>query len=279
MNDIHLKKISPMFGAIRIEGTKKEPLFCASDVCKALGYTKPQNAVAAHVDTEDALKRGTLTEGGRQEMTFVTESGLYALIFGSKLSRAKEFKRWVTSEVLPSIRQDGGYMTIGEEESDEDLMARALVVAKATLKRREERIKTLETENYAKDKEIVELSSTISDMKPKVNYVDMILASKETVTTTQIAQDYGRSAKVFNVLLRNYGIQHKVGGQWILYAKYLPYGYVHSETVPIVHSNGTSGSVMHTKWTQKGRLFLYEELKKHKILPLIEGGKEAQNDT
>lgn len=273
MNDIHLIKNNPMFGTIRIEGTEKEPLFCASDVCKALGYAKPQNAVAAHVDAEDALKRSTPTEGGRQEMTFVTESGLYALIFGSKLPQAKEFKKWVTSEVLPSIRQNGGYMLIGDDEAEEDLMARALIVAKATLKRREERIKALESESQAKDKEIVELSGTISEMKPKVNYVDTILSCKETVTTTQIAQDYGQSAKAFNVLLRNFGIQHKVGGQWILYAKYLPCGYVQSETVSITHRDGSAGSVMHTKWTQKGRLFLYDELKNHDIIPTIEQRK------
>lgn len=145
MNDIHLKKISPMFGAIRIEGTEKEPLFCASDVCKALGFSNPWKAVGDHVDDDDLTKCEVIDSQGRKQNTnFVTESGLYALIFGSKLPRAKEFKQWVTSEVLPSIRQDGGYMAMGDEESEEDLMARALVVAQATLRRREERIKQLE---------------------------------------------------------------------------------------------------------------------------------------
>lgn len=122
----------------------------------------------------------------------------------------------------------------------------------------------------AKNAEIVKLSTAISEMHPKVNYVDTILSSKETVTTTQIAQDYGLSAKSFNILLRNFGIQRKVGGQWILCAKYLPYGFVQSVTVSITHPDGSAGSVMYTKWTQKGRLFLYDELKHREIRPLIE---------
>lgn len=136
--------------------------------------------------------------------------------------------------------------------------------------KQQEKIEQQQLALESKNEEIIQLSATITEMQPKVSYVDTILSSKQTVTTTQIAQDYGLSAKALNVLLRNFGVQHKVGGQWILYSKYLPCGYVQSETVPITHRDGSAGSVMHTKWTQKGRLFLYDELKKHDILPLIE---------
>lgn len=142
--------------------------------------------------------------------------------------------------------------------------------------KQQEKIEQQQLALESKNKEIVQLSATITEMQPKVSYVDTILSCKETVTTTQIAQDYGQSAKAFNILLKNFGVQHKVGGQWILYAKYLPCGYVQSETVSITHRDGSVGSVMHTKWTQKGRLFLYNELKKHGIIPTIE--KESVKD-
>ena len=138
------------------------------------------------------------------------------------------------------------------------------------IEEQQRQIEQKDTEIKAKDTEIVSLSTAITEMQPKVSYVDTILQCKDTVHTTAIAQDYGKSAKAFNILLRNLGIQHKVGSVWVLYAKYLSCGYVQSETFTYDRHDGTHGARLCVKWTQKGRLFLYDTLKRHNILPLIE---------
>lgn len=120
----------------------------------------------------------------------------------------------------------------------------------------------------AQGQTIADQNAAIEELYQRTSYLDQILASKSTVTTTQIAQDYGMSAKEFNIELRNLRIQRKVGGQWILYAPYNTMGYVHSDTFMPEKANGKV--VMNTKWTQKGRLFLYEILKNKGIIPLIE---------
>lgn len=119
-------------------------------------------------------------------------------------------------------------------------------------------------------KQISVMSTEIVEMKKKTDYLEVILNSKETVTITQIAQDYGMTAKSFNRLLEDLKIQRKVNGQWILYSPYITQGYVHSKSVPIMHRDGSRDSVLNTEWRQKGRIFLYEKLKKAGVLPLIE---------
>lgn len=258
------------FGSVRTLEIDGKPYFVASDVAKSLGYANPRDAILRHckgVVKHDGVSKttnqyGTTTEQ-TMELNFIPEGDIYRLITHSKLPSAERFETWVFDEVLPSIRKNGGYIAGQEKLSDDELLAKAVMVAQKKIAERDAKIKELESSMQNMDR-------VINEMKPKANYVDMILKSPSTVLITQIAQDYGMSAKAFNKKLSQLRIQRKVGEQWILYADYLGRGYTHSKTVNIVRSNGMPDVKMQTEWTQKGRLFLYEELKKHGIYPMIE---------
>ena len=215
-----------------------ETYFVGKDVASALGYTNPQKAIRDHIDEEDKLGERIVQSGQARETIVINESGLYALILSSKLDSARRFKRWVTSEVLPAIRQNGRY--------------------------------ELEQHNRQLTNRNALLEEINAQQKPFTDYARTILSSTQTVTITQIAQDYGFTAIRFNELLCNLRIQHKVGGQWILYTPYLNKGYVQSFSSYFVKADGEVQVKLHTRWTQGGRLFLYDELKKAGLLPLIE---------
>ena len=257
MNDLQIFN-NEEFGQIRTVTIDNEPWFVGKDVAEALGYSEPRSAVSKKVDDTDKGVAEMETPSGKQNMTIINESGLYALIFGSKLDSAKRFKHWVTSEVLPSIRKHGMYAV-------DELVNNPELLIKVATELKEEREKNRELENT-----VHEMNKTIGELTPKANYVDVILKSKSTVLVTQIAQDYGMSAKAFNKLLKDLHIQHKVGQQWILYRPYLGNDYVHSKTIDIIRSDGRPDVKMQTEWTQKGRPFLYETLKEHDIYPMIE---------
>ena len=233
------------FGQIRTCVVNGETYFVGKDVASALGYKNSMDALMRHVDEDDKaiVKHDTL--GGKQQHTIINESGLYSLILSSKLDSAKRFKRWVTSEVLPQIRKNGRYEL---EQCNKQLVKQTRV---------------LESRNAL-------LEEITAQQKPLTDYARNILSSTQTVTVTQIAQDYGFSAVRFNNLLMRLRIQHKVGGQWILYAPYLNKGYAQSFSSYFVSPDGEVQVKVHTRWTQQGRLFLYEELKRASILPLIE---------
>lgn len=237
---------------VRTVTVENEPYFVGKDVAAVLGYAKARNAISTHVEEEDkrdAPIQGSL--GGTQKMTIINESGLYSLILSSKLPQAKEFKRWVTSEVLPSIRKHGMYAA-DQLLNDPDLAIAAFQALKG------ERAK------------VVKLEAELALAQEQKRYFDIILESKGAVRVTQIAADYGMSAKKFNAILHDLGVQYKVNGQWILYKKYVGKGYVDSSTFDYKDKDGKTQVNMTTTWTQKGRLFLYKLLKANDILPLIE---------
>ena len=229
---------SKEFGQIRTCTVKGETYFVGKDVADALGYGNSRDALRKHVDEEDKQASRFATGDQQYNMTVINESGLYSLILSSKLDSARRFKRWVTSEVLPQIRKNGRY--------------------------------ELEQQNRVLESRNALLEEITVQQKPLTDYARTILSSTQTVTITQIAQDYGMSPVGMNQLLFKLHIQHKVGGQWILYIPYLNKGYVQSFSSYFVKENGEVQVKVHTRWTQQGRLFLYEELKKAGVLPLIE---------
>ena len=193
---------------------------------------------------------------------YLPENMVYRLGFKASNDKAQKFQAVLADEVLPAIRKHGAYMT-------DDVIKKALqepdfIIKLATeLKEEKEARKTAELE-------VAQKSQIINELKPKADYTDRILQSSSLVTITQIAKDYGMSGKKMNSLLHELKVIYKMGSQWLLYSKYQAKGYTHSETVNIEHSDGRSDVVMNTKWTQKGRLFLYELLKKNGTLPIIE---------
>ena len=228
------------FGAIRtMKDERGEPWFCAKDVCDALGYDQTHKAVKRHVEEGDGTKRPTPTTSGIQQMLFINESGVYALILGSKLESARRFKHWVTSEVLPSIRKQGGYMVVRPDESDEAIMARALQIAHATLMRRDEEIARL---------------------KPKADYADQVLDSVSCLTTTQVAKGMGMTAMELNRILCQKGIQYGQSGQYLLYASYARQGLAQNRTRTFLDLFGTVHTTSQLVWTEKGKEFIHKLL-------------------
>lgn len=235
-----------------------EPWFIGNDLAEVLGYRNKSDALQKHIDKEDKDEIAIRDSIGRMQNTpIVNESGMYALIFGSKLEKAKEFKRWVTSEVLPSIRKHGTYMTaetIEKALTDPD----TIIQLATTLK--EEREQRLIAEQR------------INELQPKASYYDLILQNKSLLSVTQIAKDYGKSAKWLNQKLHELGVQYNQSGTWLLYQNHAENGYTQSTT----HAISDSKNKLFTKWTQKGRLFIYELLKDEGILPMIERNNEHE---
>lgn len=240
---------------VRTVLVENEPWFVAKDVCEILELSNPTMVI----DRLDDDERAKFNLGRQGETNIVNEYGLYSLVLGSRKPEAKEFKRWITHEVIPSIRKHGAYMTpatLEEAILNPDFGIRLLT----SLKEEREARKSLELQT-AQQRQI------IHELQPKATYYDLCLQNKTLLSVTKIAKDYGMSGNALNSLLHELGVQYKQGDVWLLYQKYADKGYTQSKT----HVIDSERSAFHTYWTQSGRLFIYETLKQKKgILPIIE---------
>ena len=248
------------FGSVRTADINGVPYFVGKDVAEILGYSNTRKALLDHVDEEDKTDGVTIRDsiGREQAPVLINESGLYSLILSSKMPNARRFKRWVTSEILPTIRKHGVYAT------DELIANPDLAIAAFTaLKEEREKNRLLEQTTAVQKQQIAE-------MKPKASYYDVVLNCKDLISTSTVAKDYGKSAIWMNRYLHEKGVQFKQGEIWLLYQKYAEKGYTNTKTHSYSANDGTIHTKPHTYWTQKGRLFVYELLKADGILPTRE---------
>lgn len=238
-----------------VYGTVDEPLFVAKDVAEWIEYdVSSVNKMLDKIDEDEKLVGTLFRSGQNREAWFLTENGLYEVLMQSRKPLAKEFKKKV-KEILKSIRKHGLYAI-------DDLLNNPDMAIAALQKLKEERQLRLKAQE-----EVAQKNQIIQELQPKATYYDLVLQNKSLVAISVIAKDYGMSAKKMNKILHELKIQFKQGNTWLLYQKYAGKGYTQSKT----HTIDADYSKMHTYWTQKGRLFLYDLLKNKKgILPLIE---------
>lgn len=259
MNELKIFE-NPDFGKVRTMEIDGKPYFVGKDVADILGYTNASKAIADHVDSDDKGVTNCYTLGGNQNLTVINESGLYSLILSSKLPKAKEFKRWVTSEVLPSIRKHGVY-AVDELLNDPELAIKAFTALKEERQRNKQLTDTVAIQ-----------SQQIAELTPKASYYDVVLNCKDLLSITEIAKDYGKSAKWLNNYLHDNKVQFKQGNIWLLYQNHAEKGYTNTKTQTFNGNDGKVHTKVHTYWTQKGRLFIYDLLKRQGIVPIIERG-------
>lgn len=241
------------FGQVRIIPVDGELMFVAKDVCDCLEITKHRDAIS-RLDPDERGSVKLDTPGGKQDIAAINEYGLYNLVLSSRKPEAKEFKRWITHDVIPAIRKTGSYSMVIPQTLPEALRAYAD-----------------EVESHNATKAIVaQQEQQIAEFKPVKDYVDKILSSKSCLAITQIAADYGLSAQELNKILHEAGLQRKVGDQWILYKQHMAKGFTKSETFTFCRSDGRLDSKITTKWTQKGRLEIHSILTKLNIHAVCE---------
>ena len=250
----------PKFGDIRTTGTADEPLFCLADVCKVVGLTNPSN-VKARLDKDDVqlidLHALSSTEGtiiGNSMTNFVTESGFYDVILQSSSPNVKAFRKWVTSEVLPSIRKTGGYMIATADMTDEEIMARAIMIGQKTIERQKERIKALEKQMGEQQLLIDSQSDTIRRQAPKVQFADAVGKSTDTITIDLMAKLLAQNGvtigekRLFEWLRKNLYLSDQKSTWNRPYQKWIERGIFRVETS--TWKNPSTGS-MHTSYTPR----------------------------
>lgn len=258
-------------GLIVIDGKEYFP---ATQCAKILGYADPYKAIKQHCRSDGWVNRPGVSHTTNQygvtsqqttEIKYINEGNLYRLIVSSKLPSAERFEHWVFDEVLPSIRKHGVY-AVDDLINNPDAMIRALTALK------EERAK-----NKTLTDTIAVQSQQIAELQPKASYFDVVINCKDLVSISVIAKDFGKSAKWLNEYLHMKKVQYKQGNTWLLYAKYAEQGYTSTKTTIYNGSEGSVHTSVHTYWTQKGRLFIYNLLKADGYVPLIERGDEEDD--
>lgn len=257
---------SPMFGELRVTRNEKgELLFCLKDVCDSLGLQV--GATAKRLETcslssikvsNEIISHGIATGVSRDiDMLFVTEPDLYRCIFQSRKPTARKFQDWVFNEVLPSLRTTGAYVVTKEEDSEEDIIARGLIAAKAALARREERIKELECEN-SQSKQVIEVQSErIAKDAPKVEYYDQTLAAENMLTTRQVANELGITPNELHNKLQQLKIIFRQSNQWLMNKPYSTWKLHGTRTYTYYdsHKNMTYAKP-YLVWSQRGKRFI-----------------------
>lgn len=252
-----------------VYGTAENPLFLAKEVAECIDYAKTSQGyydvsrMVGTVDEEEKHLRTIFVDGRNYEMWFLTEDGLYEVLMQSRKPIAKEFKKGV-KEILKTIRKTGGYIATKQDDTPEEIMARALTIAQATLAKREERLKQLEAENEhkqvvieQKEEEIIIKDKKIKILAPKGESFDKIMSSEGLVTTNMIAAFLEISAIKLNKLLCEWGIQYKQSSVYFLTIKYRGNGYTKHVPHPYM-DNGVQKSREHMYWTEKGRKFVID---------------------
>lgn len=243
------------FGELRTVQIDNEVWFVAVDVCRVLDIEDVSKAVSRLEDNDSTRIEIAHPQNPNKTLCVnaVNEFGLYDLVLGSRKKEAKAFKHWITHEVIPQIRETGSY----------NLLPKDLPTALRAYADEVEKNEMLKAENEMQ-------RQVIAEYEPKVSYYDLILSSKDTMAISQIAADYGLTAQQLNKILHDERIQHKVGGQWVLYREHMHKDYTKSQTIHFKYKDGSEGSRLHTKWTQKGRIAIHLILGKRGVLALMD---------